>query len=323
MKEEQFIQANSVLWKELESFSQRINKKGIKSLPSRDIKRFLHVFRQCSHHLAYARTHYPNSSIVDYLNSLVGKCHNHVYAVKKVSSKQLFKYVFRGFPGLVREYKWFVISSFLFFFAGVLLSLLLVLHNSNNANIFLPANMIEGVKSGASGSGEWDYPLVSSQIMLNNITVCLKAFVFGITLGLGTIYFLFANGIMLGALTGLFYLYGDPVKYWSLILPHGIIELTAIFISGAAGLIIAKSLLLPGEYKRIHSLINGAKKSVSLIIGVVLMLVVAAIIEGFFTPLNIPAWSKLEFAAATALILIGYFSIPYLIKDKPIKNQLQ
>lgn len=314
MKEEQFIQINSSLWKELEEFSQLVNKKGIKALPSKDIKRFLHIFRQCSHHLAYARTHYPKSSIVDYLNSLAGRCHNHVYAVKRISSGKFFKYMFRGFPELLKEYKWFVIASFSFFFIGLLLSLLLVLYNSNNASIFLPGNMIEGVKSGKSGGGQWNYPLMSSYIMYNNISVSLRAFVFGITLGLGTMYVLFFNGAILGSLTGLVYLYGDPINYWSLILPHGVIELTAIFISGAAGLIIAKSLLLPGEYKRSHSLINGAKKSVSLIIGVVLMLVIAGIIEGFFTPLNISEWTKLGFAAVTALILITYFSIPYLIK---------
>lgn len=318
MKEEKFIQINSTFWKELESFSKIINKKGIKSLPSKDIKRFLHLFRQCSHHLAYARTHYPESSIMDYLNSLIGKCHNHVYAVKKVSSRQFFKYIYYGFPKLLRKYKWFVISSFLFFFAGLLLSLLCVLYDSNNASMFLSPDMIEGIKSGKSGGGQWNYPLMSSYIMFNNITVCLRAFVFGITLGLGTIYVLFFNGTMLGALTGLVYLYGDPVSYWSLILPHGFVELTAIFISGAAGLIIAKSLLMPGEYKRSHSLINGAKKAVSLIAGVVLMLVIAGIIEGFFTPLNISEWIKLGFAAVTALILIGYFSIPYFIKDKPV-----
>jgi uncharacterized membrane protein SpoIIM required for sporulation len=152
--------------------------------------------------------------------------------------------------------------------------------------------------------------------MFNNISVSLRAFVFGITLGLGTIYVLFMNGALLGALTALMYMYGSPKHYWSLILPHGVIELTAIFISGAAGLIIAKSILLPGEFTRKHSLIKGAKKAVSLVMGVVLMLVVAGIIEGFFTPLAISENVKLAFAAVTAIILAIYFTVPYLIKMK-------
>jgi uncharacterized membrane protein SpoIIM required for sporulation len=311
MKEEQFILMNSDIWQELENLSTLIDKKGIKALPSSDVKKFLHVFRQSSHHLAYARTYYPQSNIINYLNSLVGKGHSHVYAVKKGSFSDIMTYMGYGFPKLLKDYKLYVLSSFGFFAFGLVLSILLVLLNSNNASLFLPDNLVEGIKSGSSGGGQWNYPLMSSYIMFNNISVSLRAFVFGITLGLGTIYVLFFNGAMLGALTTLTYIYGAPVRYWSLILPHGFIELTAIFISGAAGLLIAKAILLPGELSRKHSLIDGSKKAASLLPGVVLLLVIAGIIEGFFTPLNISPWTKLFFAGATAILLSLYFAIPY------------
>ncbi|MBU3144268.1 stage II sporulation protein M [Clostridium sp. CF012] len=315
MKEEQFIKLNSDTWRELETLSTIINKKGLKILPSKDVKKFLSIFRQSSHHLAYARTHYPSSSVVSYLNSLINKCHSHVYPVKKIPPGILLKYIARDFPRLLKEYRWFIICSFSFFAVGFLLSMLLVLVNVDNASMFLPENLIATIKSGKSGGGQWNYPLMSSYIMVNNISVSLKAFVMGISLGIGTIYVLFFNGALLGALTALVYTYGNPMNYWSLILPHGIIELTAIFISGAAGLIIAKSILLPGDYSRRHSLIKGAKESISLIIGVIFMLVIAGIIEGFFTPLNISEISKLIFAAISGVLLILYFSIPYLIKN--------
>jgi uncharacterized membrane protein SpoIIM required for sporulation len=314
LKEEQFIKINSDAWRELEAFSTTINKKGLKALSSEDVKKFLQIFRQSSHHLAYARTHYPQSSVVSYLNSLVSKCHSHVYAVKKISPSSLLKYIAYDFPKLLKEYRWYIISSFSIFALGAIVSMILVLINVNNASMFLPEDLIAGIKSGKSGGSQWNYPLMSSYIMVNNISVSLKAFVLGITLGMGTIYVLFFNGALLGALTALIYSYGKPINYWSLILPHGVIELTAIFISGAAGLIIAKSILLPGEHSRKHSLIKGAKKSISLVIGVIFMLIIAGIIEGFFTPLNISEVSKLIFASISAVILIIYFSIPYFIK---------
>ena len=316
MREEQFINSNSNIWRELQELSVTIKKGGIKSLPSNEVNKFLHVFRLSSHHLAYARTHYPESSVVAYLNSLIGDCHSYVYAVKKVSPWQLVTYISYDFPKRLKEYRWYVLCSFGFFAFGLVLSLLMTLHNGDNASMFLPQNIIDSAKSGQSGGGEWNSPLVSSYIMVNNISISLKAFVFGITLGLGTIYVLFFNGAILGSLTGLIYLYGSPKNYWSLILPHGVIELTAVFISGAAGLLIAKSMLLPGEYSRRHSLIIGAKKAVSLIFGVIFMLIIAGIIEGFFTPLNIPAVSKLLFAAITLVILSLYFSIPYIYKKQ-------
>lgn len=317
MKEEQFIKNNSNLWRELESLSTKINKKGVKAIPSGDVKRFLSYFRQSSHHLAYARTHYPESSVVTYLNSLISKSHSHVYAVKRYSPGEFLKYITYEFPSLLKKYRLYVLGAFGFFAVGLIISLLLVLINSDNAAIFIPQNMIDGIRSGKSGGAQqWNYPLMSSSIMFNNISVSLRAFVFGITLGIGTIYVLFFNGAMLGSLAGLVYLYGNPKNFWSLILPHGVFELTAIFISGAAGLILAKSILIPGEYSRKHSLIAGAKKAVSLVFGVIIMLIIAGIIEGFFTPLNIPETSKLLFAAITAVVLLGYFSIPYIVKTK-------
>ncbi|WPC44570.1 stage II sporulation protein M [Clostridium sp. JS66] len=312
MKEDQFISTHLNTWKELEKLTTIISKKGFKALTSKEIQRFLYVFRQSSHHLAYARTHYSQSNVVEYLNSLISKCHSHVYAVKKISSGSFIKYVRCDFPKLIKEYRWFAICSFSFFIIGFLVSLLMVLYNVDNSSLFLPSNLVENIKRGTSGEGQWNYPLMSSSIMTNNIAVSLKAFVFGITLGLGTIYVLFFNGAMLGSLTAVTYLYGNPTKYWSLILPHGIIELTAIFISGAAGLIIAKSILIPGEYSRKSSLVNAAKQASSLILGVILMLIIAGIIEGFFTPLKISAVIKLLFAAITAITLILYFSTAYL-----------
>lgn len=315
MKEEQFIIENSNTWKSLEELSNFINKKGFKALPSEDVKKFLHIFKQCSHHLAYARTHYPNSNLVTYLNSLVGKCNSYVYSVKKASPKQFFKYICYGFPKLLKEQRLFLLCSFGFFALGFIVSLLLVFYNVDNASFFLPQNLIEGAKAPKLGAKQWDYPLMSSYIMTNNIGVAIKATALGITLALGTIYVLFYNGALLGALTGLIYMYGNPINFWSLILPHGIIELTAIFISGAAGLIIAKNILIPGELTRKHALIYGAKQAITMLAGVIFMLIIAGIIEGFFTPLNIPEVIKLAFAAVTAVLLVLYFSIPYLVKE--------
>lgn len=314
MVEEQFISKHSISWSQLEELSEHINQKSLKALPSEDVQRFLHLFRQCSHHLAYARTHYPKSSVVTYLNSLTAKCHSHVYAVKKVPVRELSAYITYGYPKLLKESGYFILGAFGIFAAGFVLSLIMVLLNEGNASLFLPQDIADSIRSGKAGGGYWNHPLMSSYIMVNNISVSLKAFVFGITLGIGTLYVLFANGTMLGSLTGLVYLYSDPLNYWSLILPHGIFELTAIFISGAAGLVLAKSILLPGDYLRRHSLVSGAKKAVALMGGVVLLLVIAGIIEGFFTPLMIAAQWKLLFAFITLIVLSVYFAMPYFIK---------
>ncbi|WP_432403046.1 stage II sporulation protein M [Wukongibacter sp. M2B1] len=315
MKDNIFIQKHSSSWEELKQLTDILDQKGISTLKPKELRSFLYLFRTTSHHLAYSRTHFQESDIVPYLNSLIGRAHNHIYAVKRGNLSGIFKYFRVEFPKHVKIYHKYILSAFLIFMIGFFLSLVLVTMNSENASYFLPQTMIENIDWDMSSNEAWDYPLMSSIIMVNNISVSFKAFVFGVTLGIGTIYVLFYNGAILGALTGLVYIFGNPVHYWSLILPHGIIELTAIFISGGAGLIVARSILIPREYLRKHSIIKGAKEAVSLVFGIILMLIIAGVIEGFFTPLDISPNGKLMFALATAVGLSLYFSIPYFNKD--------
>lgn len=307
MKEDHFIEKHRAQWALLETRATQIEKHGLQKLGADNARGFLQGFRNASHDLAYARTHYPESQVTHYLNSLIGRCQTHVYAVQKVSSSEIRHYLSQGYPALLRLYKWFILTAFAVFMAGALTGFGLVFYSIDNAVYFLPPGLLETIKGNAMGTGEWNYPLMSSIIMTNNIGIALKAFVLGITLGIGTLYILFFNGALLGALTAAVYTYGDPLKYWSLILPHGVLELTAIFIAGASGLILARGILLPGELARRHSIIQSAQQASSLIFGVAAMLTAAGIIEGFFTPLPLEPWVKLGFAGVTAVLLGLYF----------------
>ena len=314
MKEEKFLSTHSSTWRELENYCYTIHRSGINKLNTYEIKAFLNLFKTVSHHLAYAKTHYEGSQTIPYLNGLVSQCNTYVYTNSKPNTVSFFHSLFSHYPEVLKKYKNYILFSFGAFLLGALISLLMVLLHPDTATLFLEADLIEGITiNGSSGStSDWNYPLMSSYIMTNNILVSLKAFILGITLGIGTLYILFYNGLILGSLTALFYLYGEPIKYWSLILPHGIIELTAIFISGAAGLILAKSFLLPGNLSRTHSLIGGAKEALNLMGGVVVFLIIAGLIEGFFTPLSIDATPKLLFALLTSVLLALYCITPYV-----------
>lgn len=322
MKEEKFIRQHKNNWKELEDLTSLFAKNRPGKLPPEKVERFLLLFRRVSHHLAFARTHYPESKTVDYLNTLIGSAHNHVYAVKKISPRSVPYLLFNKIPRMLYRYRWYIATSTLCFLLGALVSTVLVTYDPELAGLFLPESYASIGQEGELGAGEWNYALMSSYIMVNNISVALKAFVFGITLGLGTIYILLLNGSLLGALTTLIYQNGTPLEYWSLILPHGIIELTAIFISGGAGLLVARSILIPGKYSRKDALIKAAKKAVTLLAGVMLMLIIAGLIEGFFTPLDITPGFKLGFACLTGVLLVVYFFLPHLT-EKPENQKTQ
>jgi uncharacterized membrane protein SpoIIM required for sporulation len=157
---------------------------------------------------------------------------------------------------------------------------------------------------------------MSAQILTNNIKVGFLSFSLGLSLGIGTIWILFINGLPIGALAALAFNSGGNVIFWSLILPHGVIELFSIFICGGAGLIIGYSIINPGEYSRKNSLIIKGKIAIKLVIGTIPLFFIAGIIEGYLTPSRLMPELKLAFAFLTLILIGAYIVIPNIINKK-------
>ena len=145
---------------------------------------------------------------------------------------------------------------------------------------------------------------MSAAIMTNNIQVAILAFAGGVTFGLLTVYLLIYNGIIIGALAALFWQHGKAYEFWAYIVPHGMIELTAIFIAGGAGLLMGYKLFVPGHFSRGYQLKQQAKRSVQLFLGTIPLFVIAGIIEGFITPASISLEAKYIVAFLTVIGLI-------------------
>jgi uncharacterized membrane protein SpoIIM required for sporulation len=128
-----------------------------------------------------------------------------------------------------------------------------------------------------------------------------------VTVGVGTIYLIIFNALMLGALGALFAHAGFGPDFWATVAPHGFIELTAIQIAGGAGLLIAAGVLLPGRLRRRDAIAGNSRRAGVLIAGVTAMLCVAGIIEGFFSPLRFAADVRASVGIVTAIALIAYF----------------
>lgn len=308
MSETQFIAQNEDRWKKLEAFNQTLQRKGVRALSRIEIRAFAESFRAAAYHLAYAKTHYPNGSCLPYLSHLVGVAHNYYYVRERSQFSAVKDYFMRRFPAACRKVWVYAILSAALFMAGTSFAYSYVAADIERFPQIFPFDIaFEGV-----GDGEvvWDYPLMSAVIMTNNIRVSIMALAFGVSAGIGTIWILFYNGLILGALAAFFAMtgsHGDMLIFWSLILPHGVPELAAIFLSGACGLMIGKSIIMPGIYSRRDALVKSAREAVELVPGIALILVLAALIEGFFTPLAIPAFFKLIFAFLTFVGLGLYF----------------
>ena len=309
MKEEKFIEENSAKWQRLEYYNKRLQSQKLKNLPKEDIREFSELYRLTGFHLAYARTHLgPLSKTTRYLNQLTGAAHNfYVHNNSSVMAGVIY-YFTNGFPRLVMMYIRYVAAACLVFVGGGIFGYILTRINPVYTPFFL-GQFGADIGLPEYGIVEWDYPFASAFIMTNNIRVALMSFVWGFSAGVGTLYILLINGMLIGALANyISYTGGDMFLFWALILPHGFLELAAIFISGGAGLMIGKAVLIPGNITRAHAIIKEAKAASLLLPGIAVMLVIAGFIEGFFTPLAISALFKHLFAYFTLVVIIAYFA---------------
>ncbi len=308
MNIKQFVKQHRDEWKELENMITNLHKNK-RTATSKMIERFNRLYQKSAQHLSYSQTYFPNEEVTPYLNGLVSKAHNLLYKDQISSFKQIQHFFSTTFIGLfIAQWKFSFIAMLIFTLGGIG-SYAAVMNDSLNLYSILPADIAYGINPDQLGEGQVDAPTMSAEIMTNNIQVAILAFASGITFGIFTVYLLLYNGIIIGALAAVFYQHGMMYEFWAYIVPHGMIELTAIFIAGGAGLLMGYKLLVPGPYSRTFHLKQQAKRSVQLLLGTIPLFVIAAIIEGFITPANIPLEVKYFVAFVTIIALIVYLFI--------------
>jgi len=318
--EAEYVKKNAPLWKELESETAFFKKRSgfFGSLSTKEpitrnrIDRYTVMYNQAANHLAYVRTFFGETETAKYLNRLVGNAHGIVYARKTYKIRDGLRFLWSGFPKLFRRELLMFAISFLLMFGGFLTAYLYTVADVRNVSLFYDESSLQNLR--AEGQYE-DYSVVTNTLLgtyigENNIIVCLEALAGGFTLGIFTSYVLIYNGIIIGALAGYCHVKGTALFFWSLILPHGITELFAIMLSGMAGLMIAYSFINPGRVSRKTSMIIAGKKACGIAVVCVLLLIISAVIEGNFTPLDLPYWEKYAFSAIMFCLLVSYLSFP-------------
>ncbi|MBT2655759.1 stage II sporulation protein M [Bacillus sp. ISL-18] len=323
MNLKQFVKMHREEWKQLEQFVSQLSKRK-KNYTGETITQFYRLYQKAAQNLSYSQTYFPNDEVTPYLNGLVSKAHNLLYKDQVSSIKQIRYFFSTKFIGLLLEQWKFVAAAMILFLIGAIGSFLSVMNDPLHIYSILPAEISQGVDPSKLGKGTnaVDSSLMSASIMTNNIKVGIFAFAGGITFGLVTVYLMVYNGIIIGALAALFWHHGKSYDFWAYIVPHGMIELTAIFIAGGAGLLMGYKLFVPGQYTRGWQLKQQAKRSVQLLLGTIPLFVIAGIIEGFITPAKISLEAKYIVAVLTVAGLILYVLIGKLklAKAQPIKD---
>lgn len=309
MNQDQFVARRQEQWQQLAQILVKAQKQGAKRLELEEVQLLGRLYRQTASDLAYARTYFPASQATAYLNQLVSQAHHTIYAEEPQRLKTLWRFFAAEVPRTVREsWRPLLLATSLLLIGG-LVGFFAILYDPNLADALVPNQFRQVMPQ--EGGADWPVEvrsLMGTGIMLNNIKVGMLAFGLGFTLGIGTAVVLFYNGLIVGALAAHYFLAGLSYPFWALILPHGALEFMAIFLSGAAGLVLGWAIVSPGELTRREALAAGGRRAGTLLLGTLPFFVIAAVIEGFVTPMQgMPNGGKYLVALVTGAAGLAYW----------------
>ena len=275
-------------WQRLDSLLRKVEQKKLKSLKSGEIRELASLYRSVAADLARARTQEVGNTLIQSLQSLTTRAYTQIYQGSRKQEWQAAVEFYRfGFPAVVQQTFPYIATATALFILGGLVGWWYAWQDPSFMSLIVPNQIISQVRDKGElwmGSIVGIEPLASSNIMINNISVSFVAVAGGITAGLYTIYIMIFNGLLIGAVGTLVAQNNLAYPFWAFVFPHGSIELPAIFFAGGAGLLIAKAIIFPGKYRRRDAIKYYSSLAAQLVFGTVPMLIIAGIIEGFFSP---------------------------------------
>jgi uncharacterized membrane protein SpoIIM required for sporulation len=313
MREARFVDHGRPRWAELENLLGRVDRSGLRRFHAEDLDALALGYRAATSDLAIARARRYDARLVTYLNRLVARAHARVYAgTSRAGWSKVAHFFSAAFPREVRRSWQAIALCVLITVVTAAISYRATSADPANAYAFVPAGQVPLVERSLHDSNfGFDRafaPAMSAMIITNNIRVDAMAFAGGITAGILTLYIIGSNGLMLGTLGAVFAARGFGTDFWATIAPHGVIELFAIQIAGAAGLILGAGIVRPGRARRIDALTANAARALTLMLGVAGLLVIAGTIEGFVSPQRLSTDVRFSIGALTAVALTAYLA---------------
>ncbi len=306
MREAQFLKQNAAKWKQYEAEIQQ------QQNPDLLADRFIEL----TDDISYSKTFYPNSNTSRYLNGLTSLFHQKIYRNKKEKSSRIWSFWQFELPYLFKVYHRQFGYSLIFFLVFCAMGALSAKYDENFIRLILGDGYVnmtnENIERGDPfGVYKRNGPVdMFFYIAFNNIRVAFVAYMLGVSFGVGTIWLLLSNGLMLGSFEYFFFSKGLGFKSITVIFIHGTLEIWAIVIAGAAGLILGNSILFPGTYARSLSFLRGGKDGLKVVIGLLPVFLVAAFFESFVTRYDhMPLWLSLSILGGSLLFIAWYFII--------------
>jgi uncharacterized membrane protein SpoIIM required for sporulation len=314
-----FLDQRRAVWKRLEEVLHQVEGSGLATLNDEQAQEFGKLYRRTASDLNQAQTFASGDATVRYLNDLAARAYLLIYGRTRVNVRALLSRLIWGYPAHFRRHFSHFLVAMLIFTAGGVFGFLASLYDGALARSYLLPGMStiqprgEGEDDPTQAMSTDELTAFSTRLFANNLGVSLLAFALGMTLGIGTVWVMFFNGILTGVLAAVFWEANSVWVFLTGILPHGVLEIPACLIGGAAGFVLAQGMLRARPWPRLEELARTGKEALWLVWGCVPLLVMAAILEAGVAraPDQILSTGiKLAVAAVGGLLFLTYLLLP-------------
>jgi len=324
---ERFVARQEPRWSEFHALASTVARRGLDSLAPEELPAFAARYREIAADLARARTYGATQATIHRLERLVSAGHNALYRDEHHTTRRLWAVLMRECPAAVVQAWPYVLIAFLAFAIPAVGGYAALRERPALAEEILPDQMLRRADAGATRVEEGrkyfraegsSRPYVATYIITNNVRVAAACFAGGIFLGVGSLVLLAFNGVAMGTIGGHFANMGLFGYLMEFIVGHGVLELFAIWVAGAAGLLLGWSILVPGRLTRSEALVRSGHRAVRMIAATTLLLLLAGLIEGFLSAGDHDFGYRAAVSGASVVLLILYLlnGVAYIRRER-------
>ncbi|HEX2026574.1 MAG TPA: stage II sporulation protein M [Nitriliruptorales bacterium] len=307
---DRFIAANEPVWARLDRLTERA-RRGVERLEPDELDELVRLYLRVSSHLSTARTTYRDPGLAAHLSGLVGRAGTLVYGSRPRTWRTVLRFATSTFPAAVWHSRAAVLAAASLFTVAALTVGLWIARSPAAYEAAMPTPVREAYLTEDFEAYYSSQPAAqfASWVFTNNVRVAITAFAGGIALCLPTAWVLLVNGAHVGVAAGLFAGADLAPRFWGLILPHGLLELTAVFIAGGVGLRLGWAVIDPGDHPRRVAVAEQGRRAVVVVAGLVGVFLVAALLEAVITPSPLPTWGRVGVGVAVETGFVTYLVV--------------
>lgn len=320
LKSASFRAEREASWRELEAIVGRLEARGPRALSPEELTRLPALYRGALSSLSVARAISLDQNVLDYLESLSGRAYLAVYATRRRLGEALADFFVRRFPRAVRAHAAHLALAGALLVLGAATGFALTSRDAERFYAFVapayaqgrgPASSTESLREVLYADRDAARMVKSFAMFLfqHNARIGLLAFAVGFAGGVPAALLLFSNGLVLGAFAALYAGRGLGVEFFAWVLPHGVTELTAVALCGAAGLALGQALVFPGREERLAALARRGREAGVVALGAVALFFAAALVEGVFRQLVHAVPVRYAVALGSAAVLWAWLAL--------------